>query len=84
MKVQNGTIQQDYEVAEMPVSMVLAEAAVKDQTGGIPENHARHLIEDGYTMTSFETEVLNVYTVRLVKGQLGLTQVQAAWKVERR
>jgi len=70
MKVQNA--------AEMAASSDPAEAVTVDQTEGIPESDARHVMKDEYTMNSFETETLNGYAVRLEKGQLGLNKVQVA------
>jgi flavine halogenase len=72
MKVQNGVVQQDGEMAAP------AEAVAADQTEGIPKSDARHVIKDEFTMNSFESETLNGYAVRLAKGKLGLAKVQAA------
>jgi hypothetical protein len=72
MKVQNGTVQQDGEMAAP------AEAVAADQTEGIPKSDARHVMRDEFTMNSFESETLNGYAVRLAKGKLGLAKVQAA------
>lgn len=78
MMVQNGTAQKDGEVAEMAASSEPAEPMVTGGSEGVREGDARHMIKDEYTMNSFETEVLNGYSVRLAKGRLGLTQVQEA------
>jgi flavin-dependent dehydrogenase len=74
MKVQNGTAQQDGEIAEMAAGSDSAEPA---GTVGIPDGDARHVMKDEFTMNSFESETLNGFSVCLAKGQLGLTKVQA-------
>lgn len=80
MEAQNGTVQKDNEATGIEP----AGAAAADETERIVEARTKLMIKSQYTMNNFETEVLNGFTVRLVKGQLGMTKVQAIREVEMR
>jgi hypothetical protein len=79
MKVQNGAVQQGDEVAKMEANSETADAMAADGTERIlPDGRARDMIKDEFVVSILETEALNGYTLRLVKGQLGVTKVQEA------